>query len=171
MPVTRSRRRLGPLGIYLVYTRQLGRVHLTFAEARRLRVQPQVAFKFRRVVSLAAARSSRARGSSLWRMRHREVAVVRRLDFFSLERTTRGSDVSRPYEYQESGESTRRTISLTGPARCGAVLPSDHPLAAAAQQRGRTAAAAAVASVTGLAPMSSVPISSAMGVAIHTAAG
>ena len=46
-----------------------------------------------------------------------------------------------------------------------------HPLAAAAQQRGSIAAAAAVASVTGLAPMSSVPISSAMGVAIHTAAG
>ena len=41
-----------------------------------------------------------------------------------------------------------------------------HPLAAAAQQRGSIAAAAAVASVTGFVPMSSVPIISAMGVAI-----
>ena len=73
-----------------------------------------------------------------------------------------------------STESTREyaaNATTTGPARCGAVLPSDHPLAAAAQQRGRTAAAAAVASVTGLVPMSSVPISSAMGVAIHSAEG
>jgi hypothetical protein len=43
---------------------------------------------------------------------------------------------------------------------CGAVLPRDHSLAAAAQLRGRTAtaAAAAAASVTCLAAMSSVPI-------------
>jgi hypothetical protein len=45
-------------------------------------------------------------------------------------------------------------------SRCGAVLPRDHSLAAAAQLRGRTAtaAAAAAASVTCLAAMSSVPI-------------